>query len=343
MRACRPGVCSPAGGTMKVWARQLALGLLLTAAIPPAAVRAADSAEQILLDKANYWRLKERPDLARDSLDKLLQISPGQPDALYAYAVLELQQGNVTEARGYLGRLQQSAPKDGRVAALQSAVAVGRVDNADLGEARKPGQSGDYAEAVKKYQQTSKGSAPAPQDTEVRQHLEDAPPDIETADKGPSIDYQAYVALQQGSLGGAETQFQAALKLHPDDGDALAGLGMVRLRQGRFTDARDLIGRAIKAVPARQPEWATAYDNATFWATVQDAKAAVAAGNFPRAKSILTPLLAQKRPDNWGAELLLGAVEAKLGNKAGAEQAYRQALAAKLQNSDALIGLATVL
>ncbi|HEX3881726.1 MAG TPA: cellulose synthase subunit BcsC-related outer membrane protein [Stellaceae bacterium] len=282
---------------MKLWARQLALGLLLTAAIPPAAVRAADSAEQILLDKANYWRLKDRPDLARDSLDKLLQLSPGQPDALYAYTVLELQQGNVADARNYLSRLQQSAPKDGRVATLRTAVAAGRVDTADLG----------------------------------------------AADKAPSIDYQAYAALQQGNLGGAEAQFAAALKLHADDGDALAGLGMVRLRQGRFADSRDLIGRAIKAVPARQREWAAAYDSASFWASVQDAKAAVAAGNYQRAKSILTPLLAQTRPDDWGAELLLGEVEAKLGNRQGAEQAFRRALAGKPQNSEALIGLAAVL
>jgi len=33
-------------------------------AIAPAATLAAPSAEQILLDKANYWRLKDRPDLA---------------------------------------------------------------------------------------------------------------------------------------------------------------------------------------------------------------------------------------------------------------------------------------
>ena len=113
---------------MKLWARQLALGLLLTAAIPPAAVRAADSAEQILLDKANYWRLKDRPDLARDALDKLLSVNPMQADALYAYGVLELQQGDVAVARGYLGRLRQAAPTDPRVAALDSAIGGGRVD-----------------------------------------------------------------------------------------------------------------------------------------------------------------------------------------------------------------------
>ena len=109
---------------MKLWARQLALGLLLTAAISPA-VHAADSAEQILLGKADDWRAKDRPDLARDALGKLLSVSPAQPDALYAYGVLELQQGNMAEARGYLARLREAAPGDPRVAALGQAIAVG--------------------------------------------------------------------------------------------------------------------------------------------------------------------------------------------------------------------------
>src|SRR6185437_823534 len=182
-----------------------------------------------------------------------------------------------------------------------------------------------------------------PQDTEVRAHLEDVPPDTEVADKGPSIDYQAYIALQQGSLGGAEGQFAAALKLHPDDTDALAGLGMVRLRQGRFADARDLLGRAIKGAPARKPEWATAYDSATFWSGVQAAKALMAGGNYQRARTNLAALLTQKRADNWGAELLLAEAEAKLGNKSAAEQAYRRALAGKPGNTDAVVGLVNTL
>ena len=428
---------------MKLWARQLALGLLITAAIPASAVQAADSAEQVLLDKANYWRLKDRPDLARESLDRVLALNPRQADALYAYGMIEVQQGNVAGARNYLSRLQKAAGTDPRVGELQSAVAAGRVDTAELNEARRLGQKGDYGDAVRKYRQTFKGHAPAsyaveyyltlaatpagrdearrgleamaknspndpaiglafaevstyaeptradgiaalarlstdpavgpaavrawhqallwlggtrqdralyrdylarfPEDTEIRAHLEEVPPDTEVADKGPSIDYQAYIALQEGKLGGAEGQFAAALKLHPDDTDALAGLGMVRLRQGRFTEARDLLGRAIKGAPARQPEWATAYDSAGFWSSMQEAKAQIGAGYAQRAKAVLTALVARKHPDNWNAELLLGEAELKLDNKPAAEQAYRRALAGKPGNSDAIVGLAGVL
>jgi tetratricopeptide (TPR) repeat protein len=144
---------------MKLWARHLALGLLLTAAMPPV-VHAADSAEQILLAKANYWRLKERLDLARDALGKLLSVNPIQPDALYAYGVLELQLGNVAEARGYLARLRQAAPADPRVASLDGAVAAGPVSPAPAaGSSTPPPQAaGDLSTGA------GSSSEPAPLD-----------------------------------------------------------------------------------------------------------------------------------------------------------------------------------
>src|SRR5437763_16940915 len=111
---------------MKSWARDLALGLLLATAIPSSVpLQAAQTAEQILLDKANYWRLKDRPDLAIEALQKLLSINPNNPDALYQYGVLDVQQGKIDEAKGYLSRLQKAAPSSPRVADLENAIRAG--------------------------------------------------------------------------------------------------------------------------------------------------------------------------------------------------------------------------
>ena len=104
------GAVFPGGGVMKSWAREFALGLLLATAIPSARVLAAQSAEQILLDKANYWRLKDRPDLATEALQQLLSINPNQPDALYQFGIIKVQQGKIDEARTYLGAAAEGRP-----------------------------------------------------------------------------------------------------------------------------------------------------------------------------------------------------------------------------------------
>ncbi len=325
---------------MKFWARHLVLGLLLTAAIPAASTLAAESAQQILLDKANYWRLKDRPDLAVEALQKLLSINPNQPDALYQYGVISVQQGKIDDAKGYLARLQKAAPSSPHVADLENAIRAGQVSPNELSEARRLAQSGQFSQATRKYQETFKGAPPPtfgveyymtlagtpqgwdeahkglaalvknspndskaklalaqvesyhadtrahaiqmlaqlvddplvggqavtawkqalmwlgggaqnirlyneylakyPADAEVRQHMADAE---KQSAGGPAT--PGYQDLNRGNLGAAERQFESELGRDPNDPAALAGLGIVRLRQHRLPQARELLGRAI--------------------------------------------------------------------------------------------------
>src|SRR5580658_3602987 len=123
---------------MKAWGGSLALALLLALALPAAAALAAASAEQVLLDKANYWRIKDRPDLAADALNKLLEINPNNPDALFQYGVLSVEQNKPADAQRYLAKLQQVAPNDPHVADLQAAIRAGKIGPTDLSDARRP-------------------------------------------------------------------------------------------------------------------------------------------------------------------------------------------------------------
>src|SRR3954451_8388648 len=136
------------GGSMKSWARTLALALSLSAAVPATAVMAAENVEQVLLDKANYWRLKDRPDLAMEALDKLLAMNPNQPEALFQYGMIQFQQGKTVEAQRTLARLQEAAPNSTRVADLESSIRAGKVGGNELNEARRLAQSGQMDEAV---------------------------------------------------------------------------------------------------------------------------------------------------------------------------------------------------
>jgi cellulose synthase operon protein C len=425
---------------MKPWIREFVLGLLLLAAILPAAATAADPAEQILLNKANFWRLKDRPDLAIEALKQLLILNPNQPDALYQYGMLEVQQGHISEAQRYLTRLRAVAPASPHVADLANAVRAGQVSKGDIAEARRLAKSGQFSQAARKYQQTFRGPPPTtfgveyyltlagtaqgwdearrglerlaqtepnnpkiklalgqvltyrdttryegiqslarlsrdpivgsqalqawrqalmwlgysqrdrqlydeylaqhPQDAQVQQHLADAARGVAVGGKPGDVQRAAgYADLRRGNIGAAEHAFEADLRLHPGDPDALAGLGVIRLRQQRFGAARDLLGRAMRAAPGRRGQWAAAYESASFWAGLQAAKAARDAGNYQRARRLLTGLIGRGRGDAWNAELVLADVDAKLGDHASAEQAYRRVLAVRPRNTDAAVGL----
>src|ERR1051325_4567658 len=216
---------------MKSWARHLVFGLLLAAAIPSARVDAAQSAEQILLDKANYWRLKDRPDLAIEALQKLLSINPNHPGALYQYGVLQVQQGKLEDAKAYLARLRKAAPSSPRIADLDNAIRAGQVSPNELSEARKLAQSGQFSQAAQKYQQTFKGTAP-PSTFGVEYYMTlagtpqgwaEAHKGLETLVQNSPNDSKAKLALAQVETFHAETRTRGIRSLAQLSDDAVVG------------------------------------------------------------------------------------------------------------------------
>ena len=182
-----------------------------------------------------------------------------------------------------------------------------------------------------------------PQDQEVRQRANDIANQNAGAQGQGAAPSQGYVDLQHGKTGVAEREFATDLKANPNDAQALGGMGLVKLREERFAEARDLLGKAMKADPSTEKQWAQAYESASFWATVQQAKSLQAAGRLPQAKSLLTGLLAHPHANAAGAEMVLANIDEKLKDYAGAEAAYRRVLAVQPRNGDALLGLLGVL
>ena len=404
--------------------------------LPPAQ---PENAEQVLIEKANYWRLKDRPDLAADALKQLLEINPNNPDALFQFGMLSVQENKPADAQRYLAKLQAVAPNDPHIADLQSAIRTGKIAASDLSEARRLAQSGQLEEAVKKYREIFRGPPPSgygieyymtlagtpdgwdearqglerlvaesPNDPQLRlslaevytyreptrmlgismlaqlsknpivanqaiqawkqaltwlggspdakraleQYLSQFPndadvqqllADIKNQPTGGGEMSQGYIDLKKGKLVEAEKEFQAELKANPNDANALAGLGLVRLRQQRFGEARDLLARALKEAPDQRKDIAPALDSAMFWGRVEDAKRAAYGKNYAGARAILGPLLAHPRPDEWGALMVLADVETKAGQGAAAEMTYREVLRWHPGNPDALLGLANAL
>ena len=425
----------------------------LTQTPPPTAVQAANppsqtiplppagppNAEQVLLEKANYWRLKDRPDLAADALNELLKINPNNTDALFQFGMLSVQENKPAEAQRYLAKLQQISPNDPHIADLQSAIRTGKIGPNDLNEARRLAQAGQLDEAIQKYQQVFRGPPPpgygieyymtlsgTPQGwDEARQGMErlaaESPNDpqlqlslaeiytyreqtrqrgidmLARLSRNPIVANQAiqawkqtltwlggapyakqafqqylsqfpndadvqglladlknqptgggemsegYVDLKKGKLFEAEKEFQAELRSNPNDANALAGLGLVRLRQQRFGEARDYLQRALKLAPDQRKDIQPALDSAIFWGRVEEAKVDAYRKNYAAARGILVPLLAHPRPDDWGALMVLADVETKAGQGAAAEATYHEVLRFRPGNPDALLGLANAL
>ena len=118
---------------MRRSAGTLAVGLLLSVALPAGAAMALDSSEQLMLERANYWRSQHRLDVVSDILNKLLAANPDQPDALYQQGVLAMARGDRGGARQYFDRLRQLAPGDARAAEL-----VGTLGGPAAAPAAKP-------------------------------------------------------------------------------------------------------------------------------------------------------------------------------------------------------------
>lgn len=110
------------------------------------------------------------------------------------------------------------------------------------------------------------------------------------ADRAGRMRVAGYAALDRGELASAATQFQQALAINGRDTDALGGLGVTRLRQERFSEARDLLERASQGAGASR--WTEALASARFFALLGEAETAGQANDSPRSEALLNQLLA---------------------------------------------------
>ncbi|AVO49527.1 cellulose synthase [Melaminivora suipulveris] len=151
---------------------------------------------------------------------------------------------------------------------------------------------------------------------------------------------EGFKALEEGDLEAAEAEFRSVLQARPQDGDALGGMGVLRLRQEEFSQARSYLERASRqGSPAR---WKQALASATYWSLVEEARAARDAGQLEAARPLLEQAV-RTDPQEITAQNDLADVLAELGQLEAAEAGYRRVLARQADNPDAIRGLVGVL
>jgi tetratricopeptide (TPR) repeat protein len=125
---------------------------------------------------------------------------------------------------------------------------------------------------------------------------------------------KAWVELEKGAASEAHEAFAQAVKLDGRNVDALAGEGRLLLNEGRYTEALARFDTALQSDP-NTPE-----------TIANDAEAKIALERLADAKQQLLDAR-QRFPKSQAILLLLGSVEAHLGNNDAAEAALRAAMA----------------
>jgi tetratricopeptide (TPR) repeat protein len=154
------------------------------------------------------------------------------------------------------------------------------------------------------------------------------------AQRGGSSRAAGFKALDAGNLAEAERDFQRAVAANSRDADAQGGLGLVRLRQGNFSEARDRLEQASRLGNAAQ--WNEALQSARFFAGLGEARAALAQNRLSEAQNTAEQLMRSGYAQRGPAIELLASIYEKQGRYADAADLYRQAKENGSQNDNRL-------
>ncbi|WP_171466339.1 cellulose synthase subunit BcsC-related outer membrane protein [Burkholderia thailandensis] len=148
-------------------------------------------------------------------------------------------------------------------------------------------------------------------------------------------------ALARGELAAAEPLLARAAAARANDPDALGGLGLLRLRQGRHDEARALFVRAAAPAPDNRAKWTRLAATARFWGTLAQGRAAAAQGRTDDAQRAARAALALD-PDSADAKLLLADSLLARRDWREAEPLLRALLAARAPSVSAMRGMRTL-
>jgi tetratricopeptide (TPR) repeat protein len=302
---------------------------------------------------------------AVDRYNRVLRGNP-PPDSLaveYYQTLAGTDDAGWTQARDGLARSVRNNPQDLRAQLAYAQVLTYRDNTRDEGIkrlqqlARNPAVAENANQAWRQavgWLPQNKSSiddisaylAVHPNDAEIAQRLEDARnPKGDPNDPSAIKRASGFDLLNAGKLNDAATAFQAAIDINPRDADANGGLGVIRLRQKRYDEARTLLNRAIELDPNSRGKWGPALNGiaaAEKAAAPNPAVALLANGNNAAAEAELRRQIGAGSTDP-GLLAMLATALTKQNKLADAEQTYRTLVSRTPRNTAAIQGLAGVL
>ncbi len=150
-------------------------------------------------------------------------------------------------------------------------------------------------------------------------------------------DRDAYRALNEKRLGDAEEKFKAILAQHPDDSNALAGMGYIRMQQANFGGAISFLVQA-KQDGSKDPGLDTSLATSRFWYTMGEGAIALNQGDLPSSEKEYRAAL-QMRPQSIEALEGLGGTLLKAQQPEAAVPVFTQYVKLKPSAAHAWRGL----
>ncbi|MBR0653411.1 tetratricopeptide repeat protein [Roseomonas terrae] len=284
----------------------------------------------------------------------------GTPPDLYAveyWLTLAGTEGGWEEARRQLAALAARRPNDARARVAAAQVLTWREATRAQGITELAALARDPAtapQAIQAWRQALLwlGTGPSaegpleaflavrPGDTAIERRLAEVrDPTRRAAEAGAATRQEGFEQLDANRLREAARSFEASLARNPQDADALGGLGVVRLREGRAEEARGLLERAIAADPSRAANWRNALDGASYSVELAEGRAQFRRGEIDAAEATLRRAVARNAADRTDAEVLLGDIALRRNDAATAEERFRAALARRPNFQPAMAGL----
>lgn len=154
--------------------------------------------------------------------------------------------------------------------------------------------------------------------------------------KGSAIGFKA---LDANDVPTAEKEFQSLIKSHPKDPVGYGGMGLVKMRQEEFIEARKFLQKALDLSSAKaKSNWKQAFDGANYWALIEDARTAFEDADSVKGIALLRKAVEINGTEPSGLLQLADALQAE-NDMAGAEENFKRVFNADKKEMRALDGL----
>ncbi|WP_027348577.1 cellulose biosynthesis protein BcsC [Halotalea alkalilenta] len=290
-------------------------------AVPAGPATSGSATLDALFRQSDYWRQRNREDLALDALNRVLRVDPDNAEALFRFAQLALESGDTEGYQRWRARLEEV--DDGRLLAQLDQERRGAdVSTDQLEQARAAAREGNAEVALERYRSLFGGGAPP---------------------ERFALEYYQTLAGTQAGWEEARTALEDYRRRHPTDQNAEFALGQVLTY--REETRREGIASLMR-LSGNDRERARAIRQALLWldADIDDKPLFDAylthnlmdtdvRDHFLRSVAEETPAdpLAQERQRGFAA------LEAGSGNAAAA--AFQRVIEARPNDVDALGGL----